>query len=603
MGLFNRRKIADFFGVSPARISQMSADGDIIPAIDDEDRYDRGWPETYVEEVAARRQGRQTSRSIYGIPAPATPYTPVADTIVNAKFAGHAFIQLVDVDGDRVGLITSLNEIHRQPRPMRDQLGPRPSNLILWDGDDLLPLIHQAATDFTISYFDVVWIYLDTLHPTEVVIVSEPRTRTEPHRRGRLTHHTHLEETTRIDRITWPTLAAKLGAPVPILGAATVDAVEQWRQAGRKPIDIDFDRDGYYNRTQAASLLTDLTSKNEFGEQSELVDALRLAASRLTLTIPWSESGQAAPSYVAEANPDTVTELTTTRQPDFRHYRDRIADTLISDPDRTRDERQAAANLLGRLLYNTYGEYGDQPSPAVSFALNEGIRAIVVETTAEMDGDAFSDSVTIPRFHSLRTAPLPTHRPTLAHEYVTTLTGPRRAGPPEYGVLDERSRQHASYETVRDANIYTDVDGNYALVRTLTDYGHEDEPYDEVTIAVPTASLATRDLHHLKHFTEIIVDPDTQNGPVWLRLADGSLHVMPFATATTEGFTHGYGGTGPSNLAHAIRGFLEWVAGGPITPAGNDHLRTRIMGSEQGRQLTIARDQVMQPGAFTPPHP
>src|SRR5690606_33228405 len=65
MGLFSRKKVAKRLDLTPARVSQMATSGALIAPIEDEDGTERGWPGTYVEEVAARRQGRQTSRSIY----------------------------------------------------------------------------------------------------------------------------------------------------------------------------------------------------------------------------------------------------------------------------------------------------------------------------------------------------------------------------------------------------------------------------------------------------------------------------------------------------------------------------------------------------------
>src|SRR5699024_1596830 len=106
------------------------------------------------------------------------------------------------------------------------------------------------------------------------------------------------EETTRIEQVPFSTLHAKLGAPVPVLAAPTLDAVEQWRQANRTPVDVDFDVDGHYNTVLAASLLADLVDKygqnpyRHSGTKPELEDALRLAVSRLVADLPWSCSGE-----------------------------------------------------------------------------------------------------------------------------------------------------------------------------------------------------------------------------------------------------------------------------------------------------------------------
>lgn len=606
MGLFGRKKVADKLGVNVSRVSQMTTAGDIIPAIDDADGLGRGWPQTYVEEVAGRRQKRQTSRSVYSIPAPAHEYTPIGDTVIVDVGERPTFIHLLAVDGDHIGLITPLQDVVRQPRPLHDEPGTHDRELRSWEGDELAPVIHTAADELNISPFDVAWVHLGDIYATEIVLTSEPAAHLVPHRRERFTVKNGAEETTRIERIPWPTLHAKLGAPVPVLGAPTLDAVEEWRQANRTPVDITADAYGHANTALSASLLADLVDKyaeNPYSRDGnqELEDALRLAVSRLVANLPWDRSGIIACPYFAEANEDDVTTFTNYKQTEFVHHRDRITPKLIDDLDRTTPERQAAANLLGSLHYEEYGEYGANPSPALAFALDAGIDAIISLTHDEWMNDLDGDRATKPRFHSVRTVSLASDRPTMAHAYAKTLTEPATSTAPAYRVLKDLEAEHSSYESARDPRILVDPDGVHALIQTIDGYSrYGDEPYDRLSLVVPTATLAKHSLDHLKDFTEIIVDPDTQRGPVWLRLPDDSIRPMPFAKATNQGFTHGYGGTGPRNLADAIRDFLEWATTGTITQSGRDKLSAIVVGSDQGRELRINRSQVIQPGAFTP---
>lgn len=598
MGLFNRKKVAGAFGVSASRVSQMASSGEIISPVDDEDGLDSGWPETYVQEVAARRQGRQTSRSVYGVPAPAAPYTPIADTIVESKHDGHAFVQLVDVDGERIGLITSLQDIIRHTNPLKDQLGTRTREALTWSGDDLLPAIRSAANDFNTSVFDVAWVHLGDLYATEIVITSEPTTAAILYRRERFATREQIDETTRIERLPWETLHNKLGAPVPVLAAPTVDAVEKWRQDNRTPsTKIVFDSAGYYNKALAASLLADLLDKDTPTPQPQREDALALAISRINADIPWEESGELDIPYFVEANDAHVEPLTIFRTPAFDHH-NRLEGKLLDNTTRTTAERQTAANALGYILHSTYGEYGDSPSPALAYALEQGIRATITLTRDEWSvADLDLDNAVTPRFHSTREVTL-RHSPQAA-TYAATLEEPLSTKTPDHRLLNARRADSASFETVHSSRILTDTDSNYVLVQTISDYGDEN-PYEALTILVPTAGLATRNLDHLKDFTEIIVDADTQQGPIWLRLHDDSIHIMPFGSATTAGFTHGYGGTGPGNLADALRGFLEWATNGTITKSGRDKLTAIVVGSDQRRDLHISRSQVIQPGAFTP---
>jgi len=608
MGLFGRKKVADALGVNASRISQMTTAGDIIPAIDDDDGLGRGWPGTYVEEVAGRRQKRQTSRSVYSIPVPRHPYDPVGDTTLTDGRLD-IFVQLLDVAGDYIGLITSLQPVTRHPRPMLDQVSTHHRELTYWQADDLIPTIHSAAREFNVSPFDVAWVHLGDLYATEVVITSEPADHLAPHRRNRFTVENGTEETTRIEQVPFSTLHAKLGAPVPVLAAPTLDAVEQWRQANRTPVDVDFDVDGHYNTVLAASLLADLVDKygqnpyRHSGTKPELEDALRLAVSRLVADLPWSCSGEIITPFFVETNIDHVGPLTSFRQSAFVHHQDRISAKLIEDINRTTNQRQTAVNLLGQLKYEKYGEYGTDPSPALSYALDKGITAIISLTRQEWMDDPEGDRAQTPAIHSIREVSVARSRPTCAHSYTDKLTNPTATDSPDYRLLKSRETRAASFVAVVDADILIDPDGNYVLKQTIAEYGDyaDTTPHDQLSIVVPTASLCPRDLSHLKAFDEIIVDADTQHGPVWLRI-DDEIHVMPFGTATGQGFTHGYGGTGPRNLTAALTGFLEWATDGTITKGGRDKLSAIVIGSEQNRELRISRSQVIQPGAFTPTH-
>jgi hypothetical protein len=595
MGLFSRKKVAKRLDVSVSRITQMTSAGEIVPPIENDDD-DRGWPESYVEELAARRGGRQTSRSIYGIPAATAPFTRISDVIVEGGlFPRRYFVQLLSVGGEQVALMTQLRGVERCEPPLADQLGQNDVGYSVY-GDGLIPVIHLAAREFEVDLHHVVWIYFNPIEATEIVVTSEASRGSGHGASGRQATGLKVEESAKVESVAWSTLHAKLGAKVPILGATTVDAVDAWQKAGRiSQAVIDFDVSGDHNRALAASILAGLLGR--FAYQSEMKEALALAVSRINAFVDWDDSGAIVDDYLVRSHGDDVDAITGFRQLSFAHLKSEVTPLLVNDIDRSLDERQAVADLLGRLEFDEYGEFGVTPSPVVSFALQRGIRAVTTLSMEEMTDSLGRDQARAPIFHSVRTMSAPESRTTMAHEYLTGLAEGADTHLPEYRILDSLAREKSHYDTITDGQIRMDCDGNFVLTQTILDKGKKNEPHTRLSIIVPTADLARQNLDHLKAFTELIVDADTQQGPIWLML-DGRVHVMPFAEATSQGFTHGYSGSGPTDLSRTIRLFLEWVTGSAMTKAGQERLSGFIMGADMGQQLRISRSQVIRPGAF-----
>lgn len=603
MGLFSRKKVAKALDLTPARVSQMATSGALIPPIEDEDGTGRGWPATYVEEVAASRQGRKTSRSIYGYPPQATSYTRVSDAVVQAKDDGQqAFVQLLKVDAGLVGLITLLRSTVVNENPYMSSLGDR-GLLYSIHGTDLLPFIHAAAAQLHVDEYDVAWVRLEEMQASEVVVVTEPIHRSGDSWHAPSASRRGYDEDGKQEPITWGTLHAKLGAPVPILEVASAEVVDAWHRAGRAHTAVTLDVDNYYNRAMAASLLAQLASRDEtltgrsWGATS---DALRLAISRIDNEIKWETSGTTHESFLVrqEDARDHVAPIVSVDYPDMSLLRPVLQDALIAgDLNVSRAVRQAAADALGRLIYRDYGPFGAKPTPSLAYALKRGIGAVVHRSIGEISAETFGDDAEWPVFYELRTFRA---RPYAAswNAYLDSLEEAHSRTSPDYRLL--KSKEHDLFSSEQGASqplILIDNDDNYVLTQEII--GYQDERFTRVSVVVPIARLADRPMDHLKTFDEIIIEPDTQEGPIILQV-DGKMHIMPFGTPHPGGFTHGYGGHGPSNLWMAIKHFLEWATGSKMTSAGDETLRGIVVGSDQGRPLRISRGQIVKPGMFEP---
>src|SRR5699024_3959493 len=143
-------------------------------------------------------------------------------------------------------------------------------------------------------------------------------------------------------------------------------------------------------------------------------------------------------------NIDHVGPLTSFRQSAFVHHQDRISAKLIEDINRTTNQRQTAVNLLGQLKYEKYGEYGTDPSPALSYALDKGITAIISLTRQEWMDDPEGDRAHTAAIHSIREVSVARSRPTCAHSYTDKPTNPTATDSPDYRLLKSRETRAAA---------------------------------------------------------------------------------------------------------------------------------------------------------------
>lgn len=597
MGLFSRKKVAKRLDVTPARVSQMAASGAIIAPIEDADGTDRGWPATYVEEFAARRAGRQTSRSIYGFPPQATNPIRVADTVVTKPASkDQALIQLLKVDAGVIGLITPLWKTVQMEAPYKATLGYRPYRSFGFE-DDSLAYILEAEAALEIDLYDIAWVHVESDEAHEIVVVFDAdRRQTTLGAWGsgapKQTHSAKQEQ------VSWETLRTKLGSKVPMLDIPTLEAVEAWNKAGKSATTIELDTNRYFNIAMSAALLDPLEQR-ERSKPSQLgtskADALRLAIARLTHIIDWEASGAQAWSTIAQLEPRNVELLVKTCNPAYGLLRENIQTCEMEQIDLTTEMRQSAADELARILYEEFGEFGDTPDAALAYALEEGIRIICDLLPGEMNAETFRHQAVFPAFHELRSFVL--ERCNEHEEYYRELVVIEKADtPPARWLLSTLTPAefHAYENHTNDIRLLVDKDGNFVLSQRKK--GYNDEYSTFLTVAVPIARHQ-RINSELKEFAEIVIVPDTQEGPVFLRVA-GSLHVMPFGQTHSGSFTHGYSGGGPGNLRMALISFLQWVAGAEMTDTGKERVRSIVVGADQDSYLRINRAQVHRPGMF-----
>ncbi|MFI8413638.1 hypothetical protein ACIGB6_14380 [Paeniglutamicibacter gangotriensis] len=598
MGLFSRKKVAKRLDVTPARVSQMAASGAMIAPIEDEDGTDRGWPATYVEEFAARRAGRQTSRSIYGFPPQTTNPIRVADTVVTKSGSkDQALIQLLQVDAGVIGLITPLWKTVQQEAPYKATLGYRPFRSFGFE-DDSLAYILEAEAALEIDLYDIAWVHVESDEAHEIVVVfDEDRRQTTQGAWGsgapKQTHSAKQE------KVSWETLRTKLGSKVPLLDIPTLEAVEAWDKAGKTVTTVELDTNRYFNIAMSAALLVGLESR----ERSKLhagtakAEALRLAIARFTRIIDWEASGAQAWTSIAQLEPQNIELLVKTCNPVYDQLRGTIQTCEMEQIDLTAEQRQSAADELAHILYEEFGEFGATPDAAIAYALEGGIRIICDLLPGEMNAENIQHQAVFPVFHELRSFIL--ERCNEHEEYYRGLKPVSKAdAPPARWLLSSLTpAEYLDYGSRHDnIQLLNDKDGNYVLSQLKTSYNQE--TYTLLTVAVPIAKHQTdQKKTALKEFEEILVVPDTQEGPVFLRVG-GDLHVMPFGQAHSGSFTHGYSGGGPGNLRLALISFLQWIAGANMTDTGKERVRSIVFGADQDSYLRINRAQVLRPGMF-----
>lgn len=586
MRLFSRTKVAKRLEVTPGRVSQLAAEGEMIPAVEEEDGTARGWPETYVEEVVARRSGRETSRSIFGFPPDAAGFTRAGDVVVDGGRNGRYFVQLLRVKAGTIGLLMRLDTLSEHDL-LEDEV-VRNYHPFTVDGDALVPLIHQAAAEFEVDPYDVAWVELRDIEAVEVFLGSEEATRAAYNRRP--WSNEEYTDTANVERIGWDILRSKLGERVPVLDVRVQAAVEAWQQAGRTTGILTLDADKYHNTAVAAAVLAEraaAVSENGYSRTSaDVSQSLRLAATRLAAQIPWELSGEPASSFLVDTEPENVQRITRTHYPEFAEFREAIEKESLEDGKVSTEAAQDAVNILAQRLYREHGPYGEKPDAVLAYALERGMSSI----QSPMRGEPFGRDVLVPRFYSVRQFDVDESRVSWWEYFTTSLHEARDSQTPESRQLRELTSRAGSVERPEGpGKLMVDRDGNYAMVTRIVSYNGSS--MTRVTVLVPTAGVCHRDLGAVKEFDEILVEPSAMSGPVMLRVGD-DVHVMPFGRATNQSFTHGYSGGGPADLTNAIRYFLEWVVGAPMTDEGRHRISAQVTGANGGRLLRLDGEDV-----------
>lgn len=584
--LFSRNSFAKRIKVSPPRISQMLGTGEIAKPEIQLDEKTFAWPASYVEAYAAERSGRKVSGSIYGFLPPAKP--AIEGEVALVEHEGiRCFAQKFTTESGCIVLATLLSRNQKNNWP---GMAPLPAEVAHTGTGEMVKLFEKVADEMLNGdLFSVSWVWLKwgSFSPTkiqEVVIIDEGDSSRESSR-----YDTQKKRyRTEFSDLSFEAIAGKLGRPVPAFPSrlATPEVVEQWLAGGRvSPTEVFMDTTRFEQYAAAAALIRNLPDRDLNSSQRSVLGGV------LTRTIRWEESGQLEEGFsepdVWPDSADYVSWHAIARQPDFARFREASEGNVISIESVDDEQGQEILDSISELLEHRYGPYGKIPDASVASALSVA------------SGCLRSD---------LRLRP--PHRNFMAKQYKVF----RSFHPKESkawtmfcaGLTKWHGEKTSSYreldtwevdgESKGHRQIRADSQGNPVLItRIQNPWGVDaNSEIDFAIAAVPVVGKdSPADLG--RDFTEIIVVPNTQNGPVLIQTPRG-LQLMPVTYEDTEAYTHGYSGTGPSNLTAAIGGFLEWVAEAELTAIGKDRLRAIVLGTDQYEHIHASRENILGPG-------
>lgn len=578
---FSRSRLARLLGVTPGRVSQMQSSGEIVKPEIELDEKTNVWPATYGESIVARRSGRKVSSSVYGFLPPAKPAERSGDTLVQVRDYW-CFGQKFSTPS---GVIVLASLLSRSGEDSLPGMAPGNAREVYIGEREMVDLMQAVADDLLDGdVFAAAWAWWPEQSAwlpglKEVVVIDDG---TEGIHRPLLGRH---DRGLRVEtnQLSYQDLANKLGRPVPLFPSAiaTVGVVELWQAAGRqRAIKIVVDSSGHEERAASASLIRVLPGLSD--------DEQELACRALLKTVDWDESGRINEDpwrFHVRGNSDVIDSLALPQQPNIERYRAAIGDSIRLDETADLTTIQNTMDRLSDLLETVYGPFGEKPDHRAAFAIRLARRYLLGESEMLRT----EENAVIKRYRVIRN--FEPHRTELWAEY--------RAG---LKPLARESKATPATRELQSLEIYAKSGPSYLLqdsmgipaLVTPTRSG-DDEQVERVHVAVPVLNSESPD-ELGKDFMQIVVAPDTQKGPVFLRTHRG-LQVMPLAEASTMGYTHGYGGTGPSNLAEAIGGFLDWVTGGKFTDEGRQRLWSIIVSSYQGQELVIERENILGQGS------
>lgn len=595
-------------GVTPQRVHQLQTSGSLAEPEQSDDVV--AWPNAYAESFVGRRQGRTVSQSVYGLPPSPVAAELVDDVVLQLQREERFPVHAMRFDHPEAAVVF-LQPLAFHETPDFAGVVQGGSARSVFADRDALRLVAKRAAEYWFEgditraafvlvgekygcseFFDLVATYDDS---------DAGRHRPAPHW---LAVRSATEPLPKVETsgISARVLAERLGRTVPIFlpNQLTTEVLEQWQASGRQPVTIERDYNGYARAAAAAEIVHAVP---------ELSPDTRVAlAGSLLERVRWEESG-AAPSGephavagLADWNDDVnaVQQQILLRNPNFAARAGAIRDLPQTDP-LAPSAFTAVANRVQDVIFNIYGEHGSIRSQRVETALDTALGALYNRTwmAANKRDPDWSNEVSSLRpkgmvpytFRSWSSASDYAHP--IPAEHARALAG----GP----VGDDAAFRTIRAQLLEAAQHYVeDKEERKKLNPVLSrDVGGVRVGYLDVTseilycAAVPVLRTPSDLQDPARAFTSIVVEPMTQEGPIYLDTPLGPT-LMPFASPHPGPFTHGYSGSGPRNLRTAIEGFLEHVVGEPLSGESEELIGAAVHAADQAGPLVLPRDLIIK---------
>lgn len=592
-------------GVTPQRVHQLQTSGSLAEPEESDDVV--AWPNAYAESFVGRRQGKMVSQSVYGLTPSPVALQLVDDVVLQLQREERFPVHAMRFDHLEAAVVF-LQPLAFHETPVFAGITQSGSARSVFADRDALRLLAKRAAEHWFEgditraafvlvgekygcseFFDLVATYDDS---------AADRRRPAPHW---LAVRSSTEPLPKVETsgISARVLAERLGRAVPAFlpDQLTAGVLEQWQANGRRPITIIRDYNGYARAAAAAAIvhaLPDLSPDTRVALAGSLLERVR-----------WEESG-AAPSGTAHAvagladwndSVDAVEQQLLLCSPDFADRADAVRELPQTEP-LSPAAFTALANTVQDLIFDTYGEYGTSPSPRVEIALNAALGALYNQTSVAPNKPEWSAAIwslepkgTVPyTFRSWSNQSGYVHPISDDHEQALAggLVGDDAAFRTIRAQLLEAARHYVDGEQLQQLEPVMSRDVGGVRVGSL-----------DVTskilycAAVPVLRNPSDLWNPARAFTSIVVEPMTQDGPVYLDTPLGPT-LMPFADPHPGGFTHGYSGSGPRNLRTAIEGFLEYVMGAPLSGESKELIGAAIHAADQNGPLVLPRNLVIK---------
>lgn len=557
MDFFTRRRLADLLGVSRERTWAMQRTGAVAPPEEIADGVE-GWTSSYAASISGQREKRRVSESVFGLPpaAEAARITRAQVFPCQKTCESFAAIEFVCDEGNRLLLLHPVFQPAASPyRRVPIQASP---NVTRWDDQSLITAIQIVAGEWVEhnpSQVTWLWSSADHYQPLEDIVVEDLGD-----------HHLSVSRS----GIRASTVAQKLGLPVPHFPAAltTERTFNAWILNECRPVEVEADPESYVSAAHSAVTLHELTAT-----RISTTDRILLVQTLLQW-IHWDASG----TPIHQPTPEHWEHQLLPRFPEFAdHYRPLLPE---KQADFTLDAAQAQ-DLYDQVedeLTLTFGPYGTCPSVNIAKALEDAQRALHYIGVGAL----------APRLW-------PTARPTYVVRSFTS-TSDQSLGATIDGYLDSllpsagrpphRALQAESISTT-NLELLEDSAGN--AVTRRTSQLNNGETLSWYSVAVPGLRQATAE--RLADFTAIHFSNTAPNASIILTGPFGA-RLMPLsAQFRHNGFSYGYGGSGPGRLWDAICQFLE--AADLLGPATEDKLRNAIESAPEDDPLVIPRAAIL----------